>query len=144
MSLATVACFERGFDFTPEWLQCELAKEPASALVLHASAAVIQLTHDTKFTCFAGDPDQRALMRRVFFDVARMVRSRRALYMHEQLPNGFEDGVTLDQMEGRLRWDFGAPSATFEELAQVESFGTHCWYIDDFDDLWAPAGPPYR
>jgi len=144
MGLATVACFERGFDFTFEWLQSELAKAPASEFALHASAAVIRLSHGTTFTCFAGDPDQRALMRNVFFDVARMVRSRRALYMHEQLPNGFEDGVTLDQMEGRLRWDFGAPSATFEELSHVEHFVPHCWYIDDFADLWVPAGPPYR
>ena len=144
MSLATIACFERGFDFTPEWLRSELAKKPASGFVLHASAAVIRLSHGTKFTCFAGDPDQRELMRRLFFDVARMVRSRRALYMHEQLPNGFEEGVTLVQMEGRLRWDFGAPSATLEDLARAEHFAPHCWYIDDFADLWAPVGPPYR
>ena len=144
MGLATIACFERGFDFTPEWLRSELAKESPSGFVLNASAAVIRLSHGTEFRCFAGERDQRELMRRVFFDVARMVGSRRALYMHEQLPTGFEDGVTLDQMEGRLRWDFGAPSATFEKLGQAENFGPHCWYIDDFADLGTPAGPPYR
>lgn len=136
MGLATIACFER--------LRNELAMEPPHGFVLRASATVIQLWHETKFTSFAADEAERERMRRVFFDVARIVGSRRAIYMHEQLPNGFEDGATFEQMEGRLRWDFGAPSTTFAELAQVAEFGPHCWYVDDFADLWASAGPPYR
>src|SRR5262249_31162927 len=154
--LDTIACFERGFDFTPEWLRSELAKEPApiravverfrdgfqmkewtleddaiwgtGGFVLCTSAHVIQLWHGRKFSYFVGDDNHRALMRRAFFEIARIVRSRRAIYMHELLPTGFRDGATFDQIEGQLRWDFGAPSASFEELAEAEDFGSHCWY----------------
>jgi len=174
MGLATIACFERGFDFSSESLRSELAREPApiravvdrfrnefdatdwtlegdeirgpGGFVMRLSPHVIRLRHGREFTYFVENDDHRELMRRAFFQVARMVGSRRAIYMHELLPNGFEDGVTLLQMEGRLRWDFGAPSATFGELVEAEDFGRGCWFIDDFADLREPAGPrsPYR
>lgn len=75
------------------------------------------------------------MLRRACFAIASMIDSPRAIYTHEMLPSGFEDGLDLDGMESKLRAAFGAPSPTFASLHAAENLGTGCWYIDDFADL---------
>jgi hypothetical protein len=102
---------------------------------LDLSARAVQLYHVIRFSEFTGSDEQRQLLRRACFSIASMIDSPRAFYMHELLPNGFNDGLDLDGMESKLRAAFGAPSATFAALHAAENFGTGCWYIDDFADL---------
>ena len=148
-----------------EWLRDELAREPSgihevvvryrnrwraaewlveesgSAIVgpggfgLHISARAVELYHVIRFSHFTGVDEERQLLRRACFAIASMIASPRAIYMHELLPNGFNDGLDLDQMESKLRATFGPPSDTFAALHAAENFEAGCWYIDDFADL---------
>lgn len=102
---------------------------------LDLSACTLQLYHLLPFKHFASQDDERALLRRACFEIAALVGSPRAIYMHELLPDGFHEGLDLDQIEAKLRADFGSPSATFSDLAAAPEFEAGCWYIDDFADL---------
>jgi hypothetical protein len=105
---------------------------------VHISARAVELYHLIRFSDFTGSVEERQILRRACFTIASMIDSPRAIYMHELLPNGFEDGLDLDGMESELRATFGAPSTTFAALHAAENFGTGCWYIDDFADLRSP------
>ena len=123
-----------------EWLVEESADQPASivgpgGLVVRLSACTLQLYHLLRFSHFAAVADERELLRRACFVIASLVGSSRALYVHELLPDGFHAGLDLDQIEARLRADFGPPAATFAELAAGEDYGARCWYVDDFADF---------
>jgi hypothetical protein len=102
---------------------------------LDVSARAVELYHLIRFSHFTGVDEERQLLRRACFAIASMIDSPRAIYMHELLPSGFNDGLDLDGMESKLRAAFGAPSHTFAALHAAENFGTGCWYIDDFADL---------
>lgn len=84
------------------------------------------------FKGFATDEGRRTQLRRACLAIATLVGSPRAIYTHELLPRGGED---LDEIEAGIRAEFGAPSATFAELAVAHDYEPGCWYIDDFADL---------
>jgi hypothetical protein len=102
---------------------------------LDISARAVELYHLIRFSHFTGVDEERQLLRRACFAIASMVDSPRAIYMHEMLPNGFNEGLGLDEMESKLRATFGAPSDTFAALHAAENYEAGCWYIDDFADL---------
>ena len=102
---------------------------------LRISTRAVELYHPIRFSHFTGVEEERQLLRRACFAIASMLDSPRAIYMHELLPNGFNDGLGLDEMESKLRDSFGAPSDTFAALHTAENYEAGCWYIDDFADL---------
>jgi hypothetical protein len=102
---------------------------------INLSASTLHLYHLLPFRRFAAQDDERALLRRACLAIATLVGSSRALYMHELLPDGFDDGLDLDQIEAKLRSNFGPPSAKFADLAAANEFEAGCWYVDDFADL---------
>jgi hypothetical protein len=106
---------------------------------LRVSARAVELYHVTRFSRFTGVDEERQLLRRACLAIASMIDSRRALYMHELLPAGFDEGLDLDEMESKLRATFGPPADTFAELHAADDFETRCWYIDDFADLRGEA-----
>ena len=123
-----------------EWL----AEEPRDGLerivgpggfALSVSALAVELYHLIPFSHFTGVDEERQLLRRACLAIASIIDSPRAIYMHELLPNGFNDGLDLDEIESKLRATFGPPSDTFAALHAAESYGAGCWYIDDFADL---------
>ena len=86
---------------------------------------------------FASDAADRDIVRRGCFAIATLVGSPRAIYHHELLANGFDDGLDLDAMEAHLRATIGAPATSYAELAASDAFGPGCWIVDDFTDLRA-------
>jgi hypothetical protein len=123
-----------------EWL----VEEPRDGLerifgpggfALSVSARAVELYHVLRFSHFTGVDEERQLLRRACFVIASMVDSPCAIYLHEMLPNGFSEGLGLDEMESKLRATFGAPSDTFGALHAAEYYEAGCWYIDDFADL---------
>lgn len=105
---------------------------------LDISARVVELYHLIRFSQFAGDDEERRLLRRACFAIASMVDSPRAIYMKELLPSGFGDGFDFDGIESNMRAAFGAPSPTFVALHAAENLGTGSWFLDDFADLREP------
>ena len=105
---------------------------------LHISARAVALYHLIRFSQFTGADEERRVLRRACFAIASMVDSPRAIYMHELLPSGFEDGLDFDGIESNIRAAFGAPSPTFVALHAAENFGTGCWFLDDFEDFREP------
>src|SRR5262249_26078421 len=93
---------------------------------------VVELYHVLRFRTFARDSSERSILRASLYEIANLLGSTRAIYFHELLPH---EGRSLTEIENNLREGFGAPSATFEELAQTEEWGRGCWYVDRFADL---------
>jgi hypothetical protein len=87
------------------------------------------------FRVFTADADARALLRRSCLFTSELLGSPHALLMPELTPDGFFDGLSLDDMEATLREKIGPPAATWEELNEAEHFGPRSWYVDDFNDL---------
>lgn len=113
---------------------CEHIVGPGGfALSIYARA--VELYHLIPFSHFTGVEEERQLLRRACFAIASMIDSPRAIYTHELLPHGFDEGLDLDETESKLRATFGPPSDTFAALHAAENFGAGCWYIDDFADL---------
>lgn len=106
---------------------------------LRISARAVELYHVIRFSHFTGVDEERQRLRRACFTIASMIDSPRAIYTHEMLPNGFNEGLGLDEMGSKFRATFGAPSATFAALHAAENFEAGCWYIDDFADLRGEA-----
>lgn len=106
---------------------------------LDISAQAVELYHLIRFSHFTGVDEERQLLRGACFAIASMIDSPRAIYMHEMLPTGFDDGLGLDEMESKLRASFGTPSDTFAALHAAVNYEAGCWYIDDFADLRGEA-----
>jgi hypothetical protein len=79
---------------------------------------------------FTGDPWHRDTLRKVCEVVAELVGSERAIYTHELMPYGGNDG--LAHIESDLRARIGPPAETFDELHAAEYFGPRAWYIETF------------
>jgi hypothetical protein len=102
---------------------------------LTLSPVVANLFHVMRFSTFASDADERALLRRSCSVVAGLVGSSRALVMPELTPTGFFEGLDLTAIEARLRHEIGAPATTWEELRASSQYGPGSWYVEVFADL---------
>lgn len=103
------------------------------SLDIYTSAA--SLYHVIPWARFTRNDDERGILRRACCEIASLLGSPGAIYMHELLPVGPVDNLDLPKLEAQLRASFGAPSSTFEALANAGEFSAGCWYIDDFADL---------
>lgn len=100
--------------------------------VFRFTANLLQVSTVVRYSEFAYQPETRALVRRFGRLLAEILRSDSAVYTHELLTG---EGDCLAQMAATLRQEIGAPAANFQEMAQADYYGPHCWYIDDFTDL---------
>ncbi len=125
--------------FGHRWTPKEWTLEPSS-LDLYGPGgyhfrfgpATVNLYHVIRFRTFARDSSERAILRASLFEIANLLGSPCSIYFHELLPL---EGASLAEIESSLRQEFGAPSATFEELAATEEWGQGCWFIDTFADM---------
>ncbi|HEX5063699.1 MAG TPA: hypothetical protein VFV99_30180 [Kofleriaceae bacterium] len=103
------------------------------SLDIYTSTA--SLYHVIPWARFTRKDDERGILRRACFEIASLLDLPRALYLHELLPIGPVNNLDLQELETQLRASFGAPSSTFEALANAGEFSAGCWYVDDFADL---------
>ena len=104
---------------------------------LYISPSAIEVHHILRFERFTGIAEERDFLRRACYELAKLVGSSRALYLHELLPTGFHDGLDLPAIEADLHHRFGAPSPTWEQLHAADEYGPGCWYVDEFADFTA-------